>query len=576
LSDQRRDEGGFVLVWFALMLVMLLGMAAFSVDVGHWYQVRGREQRAADAAALAAAIHWPGDPVTARQEAIDAARRNGFDASEVLIEQGDGPARVKVTITRNVANYFGNFLGINNTTLARSAVGEFQSKIPLGSPANTFGDEPVVNGEGRWSNLYSGPADQPQFWGNVGGPRTLKEHGDAKQTKVCNAAVDPALCTSPDTNKDYDPNGYAYVVRAGTAPGGSKLAIEMFDPGFVNVGNTCTETSNFSPAVNSGETPNRYAGGLGPFCTGDQLFTGGGQDGRPTNTTVTIRGIDESPWDYLDNPVITQTSCDSRQRQFQGYDEKISTLVSGAHLPEPNLSRVNGTGSVLPNEHFRKWFRICEITTPPAGDYVVQIRSNAILGGDPTNNFAGNVGSGQNHFSIRAAFVNGSTVNSTGVSVFASEAMSIYANIQGADTEFYLARIFPGAAGRVLRLSFFDTGDAARAGNLTVLKPQEPGLGEYGSGSTFSGCTYDRPGMNQVGQATSPTTDCTIRNLINTTDNGDWIRMYVPIPADYSCNSGDPKGCWLKIKFVYPGGTSVHDVTTWAAELVGDPVRLVH
>jgi hypothetical protein len=144
--------------------------------------------------------------------------------------------------------------------------------------------------------------------------------------------------------------------------------------------------------------------------------------------------------------------------------------------------------------------------------------------------------------------------------------MALYANAEGADTTFYLARVFPGSAGRILHLQFFDTGDASDPGDLTVLPPAENGGG-------FKGCSYERP-EGSATQLTDPN-DCTINGLIRTQDNGHWIDIYVPIPADYTCSTSSPTGCWVRLKFKYGAGTSVHDVTTWAAEIIGDPVRLV-
>jgi hypothetical protein len=564
-------EGGFVIVWMALMLVVLMGMAAFSIDVGHWYLVASREQKAADAAALAAAIHWPGDPAAALAEAQASALRNGFDPSEVTLEAGDGPARVKVTIGRTVDNYFGNFLGMQRTSVSRSAVGEFQASIPLGSPANSFGNEAIGNGQDRWSNLYHSATDQPEFWATINGPRTQKEQGDAHQAKVCTA--DTMLCTNPDVNPDYIPDGYVYVVRVGAPPpGATSLAIEAFDPAFVNVGNLCTNnfTNNPQQFDTSGSSPNRFDSGLTQYCTGDQLFTGGGQDGIPTTTTFITRAADLSPWNYLDNPVINSAGCDGAD-QFPGYDGSLGTIlstntpVSGSYLDNP-VTGVQAT----PRDFIRQWFRLCTLSTGsiPAtgGDMVVQIRTNAPLGSPLAATL--NQGSGSNHFSLRAAWLknNGQPANNGGVSVFATDTMSLYANASGADTRFYLTRIFPGAAGRILKLSFFDTGDASDPGDLTVLPPPDSGL------SGFANCTYTRPGSGAVDQ---PAPTCSINGLIRTIDNGDYLGMDIPIPADYTCNTADPEGCWIKLRFDYPSSTSVHDVTTWSAQLVGDPVRLV-
>ena len=50
-----RDRRGLVVVAAAAFLVAMIALAAFVVDVGHWYAVRGELQNSADASAIAAA-----------------------------------------------------------------------------------------------------------------------------------------------------------------------------------------------------------------------------------------------------------------------------------------------------------------------------------------------------------------------------------------------------------------------------------------------------------------------------------------------------------------------------------------
>ena len=61
------------------MSVVLLGGAAFVTDAVWWWTFEQRMQRAADAAALAGAVHLPGRHDLAHQKARAEAKRNGFD-----------------------------------------------------------------------------------------------------------------------------------------------------------------------------------------------------------------------------------------------------------------------------------------------------------------------------------------------------------------------------------------------------------------------------------------------------------------------------------------------------------------
>src|SRR3954471_13764013 len=79
-SVRRRstDERGVVLVWLAILLVVLLGITALGIDVAYWQVTKNREQRAADAAALAGAVSFPGDGTAANAAAGSIAQSNGY------------------------------------------------------------------------------------------------------------------------------------------------------------------------------------------------------------------------------------------------------------------------------------------------------------------------------------------------------------------------------------------------------------------------------------------------------------------------------------------------------------------
>jgi hypothetical protein len=242
----------------------------------------------------------------------------------------------------------------------------------------------------------------------------------------------------------------------------------------------------------------------------------------------------------------------------------VVTTLLAANLPEPNYSP-----TLRFADHFRRWVRICELpagATTKLGDYVIQVKTSARPGQPYTTDH--DTGGGANRFAIRAAWIlPGGAPDATGVSVFASEAMGAYANATGADTRFHLARVFPGADGRVLKLRFFDTGDASTPGDLTVLPPPDSNVGP-----SFSGCRVTRA---STGQVNAPIANCTVTRLHVSTDDGRWIEVQVPIPNGYTCDQNSSSGCWVRVRFTYPPGTSVSDTTTWTAQIVGGPVRLV-
>ena len=123
-------------------------------------------------------------------------------------------------------------------------------------------------------------------------------------------------------------------------------------------------------------------------------------------------------------------------------------------------------------------------------------------------------------------------------------------------------------------LNFYDTGDASQAGTLGVLPPPDSNVG-----SAFSGCQYTAPPGNSTGPPwgtfSNTATGCKISNVSSATYNGQWVTWPIPIPNNYDCDDSSALGCWVRLQFVYPTGTSVQDTTTWSAYILGEPVRII-
>jgi hypothetical protein len=111
-----------------------------------------------------------------------------------------------------------------------------------------------------------------------------------------------------------------------------------------------------------------------------------------------------------------------------------------------------------------------------------------------------------------------------------------------------------------------------------VLPPADSNV----SGGAFSGCQFTLPPGNSTGPPwgtfSATASGCTINNVSNSgtnSYNGQWVTWQIPIPLSYDCDDTSALGCWVKLKFVYPAGTSVSDTTTWSAYILGEPVRII-
>jgi hypothetical protein len=148
---------------------------------------------------------------------------------------------------------------------------------------------------------------------------------------------------------------------------------------------------------------------------------------------------------------------------------------------------------------------------------------------------------------------------------------------------FYLAQIDPIHAGRTLELHLWDPGDTGNLlADLAIMIPTST-VGTW-IATPFS---YS---ANVGTSGSGPNTACNTNTGANVTSvrtnngngaagnfNGCWLTIDIPIPANYA---GYQQG-WWQINYTMhntvstpnPGVSS--DVTTWTAEIQGNPVHLV-
>lgn len=568
-DNEDNTERGFVLVWIALMLFMLLAVAGFAVDLGNWWLQSTKLQRAVDSGAHAGAVFMPSDFPQGTLKARTEVARNGFDDSilggpknaTVTVSKMPNPYQLRVEATIEVDNYFLTLIGMDTQTITRDAVGEFELPIAMGSPENKIGDDPET------SDLDS------QFWINVAGPNSTKISGDRYAAKVCPNSV--ARCTGTANpgfgNDDYAEDGYFFTMDVKSIDPGKDLIVQVYDGAMAYVGDHCTSRTfpdaaqrTYLADLGYPDAEVRYKGGETDWCTGDQRINGG--DG--TETTFIVRQPDATPWSVTDNPVVSTGTCSPQTLpSFNTGGNRIFEML------DPNDGKYNGESDLNPPygtwtfaSTFRQWATLCVI--PPGsvttGEYIIQIRSNA-SSLDPTVYDPSVNEGGHNRMSLRAGFgpLGLAVVDGTHITINARTKLPIYANATGADTSFHLARILPADAGRTLRVTLFDMGDAASAGTLRILAPTDaPG--------PFADCTFTR----DDGGSLNVSSNCKLNNVSSGKGfNGRIVEVDVPIPADYDCDDHLPTGCWTKVLADFPGG--VQDTTTWSASILGSPVRLV-
>ncbi|MBV9832102.1 MAG: hypothetical protein JOZ82_10970 [Marmoricola sp.] len=604
---RRGEEAGYAALLVAVVCATIaLPLCAISVDVGQWYVEMAKVQNAADAAATAGVTWLPDDFSNATNTALAVAQDNGYPNSGGTVVKtavGAKPTQLVVTITTKVANQFGASFGVPWATVTRSSTADYNGPAPMGSPCNTFGNEPAganssaSDPRGPSSSVIVTPAggasctSTPQFWAAIAGPDTPKGNGDQYMTRTCGSGNDG--CTS-GKNDDFNPEGYFYIVRVAAAAVGQPVTIQIYDPAWVQTGDLCPDAPTSWSTIPLRNNMNAYTTTDGltryhqtgssespnAFCTGDVLNGG-------TTPITTSFGLRQPTDTYQPDQGAPITTC---EKQYPGYlqgaqgtgkPDKVSsgTLANKSSSGSTNSYYQDGLAQV-----FHQWVDFCTFTPSKAGDYYLQARTNVALStANPDGNggYGGNAavfsqtgddtsvgGSGNNRFSIRVKSQTGNTTVTGAVSVSGWQNMSIYANYSGSPQIFNLVRVIPAAQTKTLNIHFFDIGDATAPTSVTVLPPIDATAG--GSPITaFTGCT----GAGVVNGSLGGT--CGVSGATSSTYNGKIQTISVPIPSAYTCNSTQSGGCWVRVQLKLDSAGSTSDTTTWSATVDGDPVRVI-
>lgn len=512
---RSRREQGYILVWTALLLVVLMLMAAFSVDLGSFYSRASQVQRAADAAALAGVVHLPDDIPKAKQAAIDAAKKNGFDDPDparnptkdidVYVEtRSDGnlslrERQLRVEIfDRSVDTVFWSVVGPDSISITRTSRAEFSQPLSLGSPENHLGIGTLF--PPRFGDSADGSWFRQFYWLAVNGWCTPAEEGDSVLSQFDGSGLNCGPSFSPrDDNPDYDPKGYYYSVDIPDARS-QPMVIQVYDPSYWPDHQPCLGPGNLgllalppisftpparSPGLQTCDT-NAYANNVSGYRTTwqdssatngsgspgfDQRLTASidkpfrSTTGRMTTTyQVLAPDTNEVPDDnppyapavsYTGGMQIGNESCGDPRFDFYRYGSDCLTDIGSAYLDDFVAST---TSPVSGRNTFRYWDTIASIpTTAPGGRYYVNVKT-----------LAGEADSwGTNAFALRAVYTSGSQAyrrcDSRKVpscpQVSGSETMSILAASPDDAAIFNLADVPVTEAGKTLQVEMWDPGD---------------------------------------------------------------------------------------------------------------------
>lgn len=260
LTGDREGERGATLVLGAALLVVLMGMAAFSVDLGWIFLKASQAQKAAESAALAGVVHQPKPssmPFTSTLSyttAQDVAMRLGYSASEIKpLEVVDKPQQLEVEIHTSVPTFFMKLFGWNSVDIVRDATAEQLPPLKLGSDEPYLGTDPETPGRNRF------------FWVAINGENRRKEDGDPFATRCGDGG-----CGT--TNDEFKDPAYFYAVEVPPSEAGKSLAIQVYDGSHYS-GSVTGDRGGGTPTITwTTRAPSQFpgqptAGTVVPGCT---------------------------------------------------------------------------------------------------------------------------------------------------------------------------------------------------------------------------------------------------------------------------------------------------------------------
>jgi Flp pilus assembly protein TadG len=560
--DIGAKESGQIIVIFALMLTVLIGVVGIAIDVTYAWRSGLQIQRAADAAAMAGVVYLPGALPTGQAKAAGVAAVNGYSAATgatvVSKAAPSNPRDLDVTITAPVPTFFVKLFGINSWTVSRTARAAYVLPVPMGSPLSYMGvgcyvlkpgQQTPVPGCSTTGNGQSGvTANNSAFngsnslgslgaWGAISAPGGDEQNGDAYAPK--NNTGSPATNVMyPKSNPGPGADGYKGYLYTVALPAGGD--IKIFDPGF------CAMGAGTAGNYGAGDHWVGSSGSSNPVSTYYNLFN---TNGQPLNPNA---------WTYAGITSGTTFENQTGSDTANGGPTGGSTCSSAWH---------------------NKWWTL--VSGQPAGTYELEVTTTnvtpaTLFTNNPTVTSETSDGTnGQNMFAIQATGV--------GSAVFGYDKMAVYNNLSANNViqQFYIAQVDQiTGAGKTLTIDLFDIGDST-AGTIQILSPDTSGPNpvaikfNYTTFSYNSTMTRVSPG-NCVVKAYSACSGDTVPSITVAGSNGSsfnntWIEISIPLPTNYG-SGGLWKGGWWQVQYNVSAGS---DLTTWSVNVNGNPVHLV-
>ena len=549
-------EAGQIVVIFALMLTVLIGLMGVALDTTYAWRESLRVQRAVDAAALAGVVYMPNCLTSCTNNATDTATttaaKNGFPAQSgittISATAHSGSIRqLDVSITTQVPTFFARILGISSWTVSRSASAVYITPVPMGSPQPYYGVAASYK-IGSTTTTMTGPSGQTftgsnapnGFWATMLTPGAGAQSGDAFLAKRLNANQSTTTPANPTWDAtDY----YDYDIQM---PAGTTGDVYIWDPVFCN-------------------TDGRQA-------TGDFWL----QNSNPVSSYFSLYDTLNQPYVVAAQQLVGSSGSYFANEQFVDSTASSSVSVSSTYKD----CKAGITSDTNDQRYWHdKWWNLSAYITAHSGHSgtisggtggeLFRLRTSTVT--DPSDTSTDNT----NAYNDFAVYVQ--TTGGTGTpQVYGQGAMESYFLLPQSQTvDFYLAQIDqPSGAGKTIEIDLWDVGDVNNLSNATlqVLKPSGAGWTQVTTGMSW---TASKPSGSTSTAPCSSGSGSTITTYNGTKQyDGCWLTISITVDASYAPLLTNE---WWKIRYTTGTGSDyATDLTTWQVNIRGNPVHLVY
>jgi hypothetical protein len=606
----RRLNGksGQAIVLLALTGTLLIGGVGIAVDLAVGYMYSIAAERAASAAALSGVEFMPdqfspgsalptGSRNDATDRAIDEAKRNAFDvgdtANGVTVTPAPVPGhanQLRVTVARNAPVFFMQIFGFSTYRVARTAIAAYLPPISLGQPGSQIGASVSSLGgssfyfmrtEGWATDRQQGDAYTPNPNGGA-----LGVSSDVHQISYANGSELRDVSVS-------DRGGYNYRI---VIPAGGSGAVEVYNAAFSPDGSNYCDNDNKIPAnrscnVNRGNYHMHEDDG-GPFGYGTAanysamrytLYKVNNNFIRSSDvicSQMTVFPIDARNYNAAsaqykimggpgNNTTVTQLYSGTAPFNMLVYHNWVDVgTYSGSQdggivsLRQPNWSSCAQAGVLLP------------------GTYRLRVDT---LNADGSVSINGSNAGAHKGYAVRVVNGDAQRTACSTCALAAWDDMAIYTPIavgSGGNFAIKLFQLGSEYAGLTVNVDIYDPGDISSTNGTVVLNILDPsgavatspqGVNIYDLGvqrSNLATGQYTVIASAQNGN----TTASFIATDSNTSRNGQWVHIELPVPANYNPLPGQD---WWSLQYVTGAGTTATDTITVAVGLKGGPVHLV-